>query len=492
MTRLVAIDPLNRQNGVARVEVELDGHRVVEARLTNQIFRGLELILRGRDPADAPFFAQRICGICSSAHGVASALALEDAYGAAPPPNGLLLRNLILGADLLQNHIRHFYILDLPHYISLPERPPYIPRHVVPLPLSPAENERLVRNYFEGIHAGQKAHALLVVFGARAPHQQTMLAGGVTTVPTADRLMNARALLSELRRFVEERLVPDAELLADRYPEYFQLGKGAANLLSFGMFPRPGRPGERHYPPGAVVEGRFEKVDIGAITEDVSHAWFKDRKAVPRRPAEGRTDPADDLSVGYTFTKAPRYRGIPMQGGPLARAWIRGDYRRGVATMDRNLTRAYEARQVGAWMEEWLAEVREGEPAYAPPQVRRSASGAGLHDAMRGPLGHWLRIRGGRIALYQVVTPSAWNLSPRDGQNRRGPAEEALIGTEVRDPENPIEVSRIVHSFDPCSACAVQLLELASPAQERCVTTNRSTGGSAAGLGQGPEGESET
>ncbi|MGE5553472.1 MAG: nickel-dependent hydrogenase large subunit [Betaproteobacteria bacterium] len=464
MTRKIVIDPLNQQNGIARVEVELEGNRVVEARLGNPNFRGFELILVGRDPADAPFVAQRICGICSSAHGVASAMALEDAYGAEVPPNGILLRNLIFGADLVQNHIRHFYLLSLPHFgVSLPDRPPWTPRLNLKTPFSPAENARLLKNYEAAFRSGQKAHALLVVFGTRAPHQQAMLAGGVAAPPGADRLMQARALLSGLRRFVEEALVPDTELVAERLPEYFTVGRSPVNLLSYGMFPRadkPDKPGERYYPAGAVVEGRLEKVEAAAITEDVTHAWFRKGARPVRPPETGRTDPADDLSTGYTFTKAPRYRGHPMQGGPLARAWIRGDYRRGTAVLDRLLTRSYEARQVAAWMEEWLAEVRPGEPGYLPPRPKRSATGAGLHDSMRGPLGHWVRIRGGRIAHYQVITPSAWNLSPHDGHNRRGPAEEALVGTEVADPANPVELLRIVHSFDPCSMCAVQLLEL--------------------------------
>jgi hydrogenase large subunit len=461
MTKLLVVDPVNQQNGIARVEVELDGHRVVEARVGNPNFRGFELILRGRDPADAPFFTQRICGICSSAHGVASALAVEDAYRAAPPPNGLLLRNLIFGADLLQNHLRQFYLLALPHFgVTLPERPPWVPRHQLKKRFAPAEDRRLVRHYEEAFQFGQQAHALLMVFGTRAPHQQAMLAGGVTTPPTADRIMQARALLSDLRRFIEDALVPDTELVAARLPEYYTIGRGPVNLLSYGLFPHPGQPGERYYPAGAVVEGRLEAVDVSAITEDVTHAWFRDPSRTPRHPAHGRTAPADDLSRGYTFTKAPRYKGHAMQGGPLARAWIKGDYRRGTAVLDRVLTRSYEARQVAARMEEWLSALRPGEPAYAPPEPQRSASGVGLIDSMRGPLGHWLRIRGGRIAHYQVVTPSAWNLSPHDGQNRRGPVEEALVGTEVADPSVPSELLQIVRSFDPCSMCSVQLLVL--------------------------------
>lgn len=465
MTQRVVIDPLNQQNGIARVEAELEGHRVVEARIGVPNFRGFELILIGRDPADAPFFTQRICGICSSAHGVAAALAVEQAFGAEVPLNGLLLRNLIFGADLLQNHVRHFYLLALPHFgIPLPERPPWTPRHKLKTRFSPAENARLLKNYEEAFRSGQKAHALLVVFGARAPHQQAMLAGGVATPPTADRLTQARALLSDVRRFVAEALVPDTELVAERLPEYYSLGRGRVNLLSYGMFPHPGKPGERHYPAGAVLDGQREEVDVSAITEDVTHAWFRDPRGRPRHPAQGLTNPADDLSSGYTFAKAPRYKGQPMQGGPLARAWLRGDWRRGTGVLDRVLTRSYEARQVGTWMEEWLSEVRPGEPAFAPPQAVRFASGVGLHDSMRGPLGHWVRIRGGRIVHYQVVTPSAWNLSPHDGENHRGPAEEALVGTEVADPATPVELLHIVHSFDPCSMCAVQLLQAATPA----------------------------
>ncbi|MGE5508421.1 MAG: nickel-dependent hydrogenase large subunit [Chitinophagales bacterium] len=460
MSRIV-IDPLNRQNGVTRVEVELAGGRVVEARITNPNLKGFELLLLGRDPNDAPFFSERICGICSSVHAMAASLALEDAYGASPPHNGLLLRNLILGADLLQNHIRHFYLLSLPDWAPLPDRPPLTPRYrLSEQRFTAAEVERLTRNYERGIVAGQQAHALVVVFGTRAPHQQAMLAGGVATRPRAELVAQATALLADLRRFIAEALVPDTELLASRHAEYFDLGRSQGNLLSYGMFPRPGADGERYYPPGVLLGGQREKLDPSQIAEDLTNAWYRNPTGEPQPPLKGRTDPADDLSRGYSFTKAPRYRGEPMEGGPLARAWLRGDYRRGLGAMDRILARSYEARQVAEWMNEWLHDLKVEEPAYEPPKVVRKGTGVGLHDAFRGPLGHWLKIRGGRLVHYQIITPSAWELSPRDGRGVRGPAEQALIGTEIADPENPVEIGRILRSFDPCSACSVQLLEL--------------------------------
>ncbi|MGE5508252.1 MAG: nickel-dependent hydrogenase large subunit [Chitinophagales bacterium] len=460
MTQKVVVDPLNRQNGLARVEVEIEGRTVVEARIGNANIKGFELLIQGRDPMDGPFFMQRICGICSSAHGVAGALAVEDACRAYVPPNGILLRNLIFGADSLQNHLRHFYILSLPDFAELPDQPPFVPHYRTAPRFSAAETARLVKNYQAAVPISRKAHDLLVVFGTRAPHQQAMLAGGVTTPVLADRVMNATSLLSELRSFIDAALIPDTELLASRYPEYYTIGTRPVNLLSYGQFIRHDRPGERYSPAGAVIDGRREDVDLDSIAEDVSHAWYKDREQPPRHPSQGRTDLADDLSTGYTFTKAPRYRGLAMEGGPLARAWLRGDYRRGVSVLDRIVTRSLEARQVGEWMADWLKALQPGEPGFATPKRRRSASGAGLWDSMRGPLGHWLRIRGGRIVHYQVVTPSAWNLSPHDGRNRRGPVEEALVGTVIADPENPVEIGRIVRSFDPCSSCSVQVIDL--------------------------------
>lgn len=462
MSRIV-IHPFNRQNGIARVEVEVSGGRVVEARIGNPNLKGFELLILGRDPDDAPFFMQRICGICSSVHGVAAALALEDAYGATPPHNGLLLRNFILGADLLQNHIRHFYLLSLPDWAPLPERAPLTPHYRLPeVRFTPAEIERLARNYERGIVAGQQAHALLVVFGTRAPYQQAMVAGGVATRPRPDLIMQATSLLTELRKFIAEALVPDTELLAGRFSDYFELGKTQGNLLSYGMFPRPGVPGERYYPPGVIISGQREAVDPSLITEDATYAWFHQPDG-PLPPSKGQSEPVDDLSKGYSFTKAARYRGEPMEGGPLVRAWLRGDYRRGLGAMDRVLTRSYEARQVAEWMEEWLRDLRPDEPSYAPPKKVRTGTGVGMHDAFRGPLGHWLKIRGGRLVHYQVITPSTWELSPRDAKGVRGPAEQSLIGTEIADPENPVEIGRILRSFDPCSSCSVQLLELDGP-----------------------------
>lgn len=467
---MVVVDPLNRQNGVARVEVELEGRRVVEARITNPNFRGLEVILRGRDPLDAPFLTQRICGICSTAHGTASSLAVEDAMGGLVPENGVLMRNLIYGADLLQNHARHFYLLSLPDWVKMPEHPPFTPHAARDLRFCARETERLLRNYERSITVGRQAHALVTVWGTRAPHQQAMVAGGVPTPVTADRLAKAASLLSDLRSFIEGALLPDTGLLAERYSDYYFIGGGPANLLSFGMFFKPGggssasgvpgAPGsaERYYPAGAVVDGRREELDLAAITEDVTYSWFNDA-APPRHPAEGVTAPVSDLSTGYTFTKAPRYRGHPMQGGPLARAWLNGDYNRGISTMDRIVTRAHESMRVAELMEGWLADLEPGEPGYEPVTRVESGAGVGLHDSMRGPLGHWVRIRGGRIDRYQVVTPSAWNLSPHDRENRRGPVEEALVGIEIADPDHPVEIGRVVRSFDPCSMCSVQMLE---------------------------------
>jgi hydrogenase large subunit len=234
------------------------------------------------------------------------------------------------------------------------------------------------------------------------------------------------------------------EILAKAYSDYFTIGTNRTNLLSYGMFRKPGLRDQTYYPAGAVIEGRREDVVEDAITEEEA--------AFPKGQP-------DWLKHSYGWAKVPRYKGEPMQGGPIARLWLSGDYRRGTATMDRIYTRVLETKKIAEWSFDWLKALRPGEPGYKAPAVKAYASGRGMHDSMRGPLGHWLSIERYRIERYRVITPSTWNMAPRGTDGKPGLIEAALIGSPVEDPENPVEVGRIVRSFDPCSACAVHIVD---------------------------------
>jgi len=454
----IRISPVTRLNGFWSVEVEVKDGQVVDARSSGIFFRGLELILMGRDPRDAGYLTERICGICSSAHATASALGLEDAFGLTVPANGVLLRNLIFGGDLLQNHLRHFYLMTLPDFVQGPDRPPFIPRYEADYRFTERESENLYQHYLEQLEMSRKSHEMTVLFGGKIPHTHGILAGGGTVPPDADKVRQFGAMLDQVSRFIEEKMVPDAYLLADRYPEYFEVGEGYRNLISYGMFQEPGTPGERVFKGGTVIDGQAGELDPDKITEQVTRSWYADDK--PLHPARGRTIPAPGKEEGYSWVKAPRYNGLPFETGPLARLWLRGDYRRGYAAMDRLLARVLEARLVASLMKKWLAALDPGQPVFQSYELPDSGEGVGLTGAMRGALGHWFRMKGRRLTAYQVVTPSAWNLSPRDDGGQPGPVEKALLGTPIADPKNPIEIGRVIRSYDPCLACAAHIVFL--------------------------------
>jgi hydrogenase large subunit len=167
------------------------------------------------------------------------------------------------------------------------------------------------------------------------------------------------------------------------------------------------------------------------------------------------TQPLPEKPEAYSWIKAPRYLDAVHEVGPLARMWVNGDYRRGISAMDRIIARAIEAKKVAEALATWVDSLRPGSPVYTHKRTPLSATGVGLTEAPRGALGHWVAIAGGKISRYQIVTPTAWNASPRDDVSQAGAIEQALIGTPVADPQNPIEVLRVVHSFDPCLACSV-------------------------------------
>lgn len=449
------ISPVTRINGFWTVEVDVEGGRVIDARSSGIFFRGMELILLGRDPRDAPYITERICGICSSAHGWAASLALEEAWGVTPPPNGVLVRNLIFGADLLQNHIRHLYHFALPDYVKGPDRPPFIPRYKIDYRLPAEENDRIFAHYLEAFDISRLCHEMVVLLGGKVPHAPGLVAGGATVPPSPDRIRTFGSMLTEVTRFVENRLLPDIARISQVYPEYFEIGGRPANLLTYGEFNRPDRPAETEMPPGVVISGRIEALDDTVIEEHVHFSWY-DEGDGPVHPTGGRTTPRREKGEAYSWVKAPRYRGHVLETGPLATLWVSGDYRRGVSTMDRLLARAQHAWLFARKMKQWLADLEIGGPVFTPFEPG-DGEGKGLFGAMRGALGHWLRIERGRISHYQIVTPSAWNCSPHDDRGRPGAVEESLVGTPVADIDNPVEVSRVLRAYDPCLACAVQV-----------------------------------
>lgn len=465
--KTIKIGPITRANNTVAVEVTIDNKKVVDAKCSGIFFRGFEKILQGRDPRDASYLTQRICGICSSAHGTAASLALEAAAGVHPPRNGTILRNLIFGADLLQNHLRCFYINNLPDYVPGPGLGPFRPRFSKGYRLSERENNVLTEHYFQAVEMSRVAHDMTTLLGGKAPFPHGLLAGGSTVPPAADIIMTFRFKLKKIINFIKDKMIPDVYTLAEGYPECFENGVTRPNFLEFGLFSRPGAGEGTCFPAGVVLEGKPQNFDSSEVLEHLSNSWYAGEQ--PEHPVRGNTSPCRDKEGAYSWVKAPRYRGKPVEGGPLARLWISGNYRKGISTMDRHIARTMETEIVGNMMEEWLEGLVLDEPVFHPFEVPRDADGAGLTGAMRGPLGHWIRIEKGRIAHYQIITPSAWNFSPRDDAGIMGPVEEALIGTIIEDENEPIEVGRVIRSFDICSSCSTHVIVPGSPVRQMVI-----------------------
>lgn len=457
MRKEVTLSPITRANNRGHVEITIEGGKVADARCSALFFRGFEMMLRGRDPRDAAYFTQRICGICATAHAMAAAYALEELAGVVPPKNGNLLRNLIFGADFLQNHLRHFYLLELPDYARGPDKPPFQPRYRCGYRLSPKIETKLTEHYFEAADVSRVAHEMVTTLGGKAPFPHGILAGGSTVPPDGAVILDLQAKLRVITRFVREKMISDAQTIAAAYPECYELGKRPLRLLSYGCFPVDPERKKFHLPGGVVEETGIREVDTDLVAEHLRHAYFE-AQGGPRAPETAVTRPAPGKPGAYSWIKAPRYDQKAFEGGPLARLWVAGRYRRGVSAMDRIMARVLESELLCGLMKEWIKGLEPDEPVFNLYEVPRYGERLGLTDSMRGPLLHYLRVEGNRISRYEIITPSAWNFSPRDDSGQPGPVEEALLGTPVADHKEPVEVGRIIRSFDPCYSCATHII----------------------------------
>ena len=499
----IVIEPVTRIEGHLKIEVVIEGGKVKEARSAGTMFRGFELIMQGRDPRDAPLLTQRICGVCPVAHATASSFCLDDAFGIKDKitPNGRIIRNLILGSNFLQSHVLHFYHLaaldfvdvaraaaknsDDPGLQSLKDfagrgkLDPFIPRYEGDYRLPDEVNAGAAKHYLEALEVRRKAHELLAIFGGKMPHQCGIVPGGTTQVPTVDKMTAFLWRLNEIRQFINNKYLPDVVAVAQSYPDHLEIGGGCGNFLSYGVFDLAGSQGkERLFPAGLTsVSLQQEPFDLSKITEDVKHSKFSSRTS-GKHPVEGETVPEADKEGAYSWLKAPRYDGKVCEVGPLARmvvgyaagnklvkenvdgllGTLKASPKALFSALGRHAARALECKLVADAMADWILELKPGEPVYTEYEMPEEASGAGLTDAPRGALGHWIRIKEKKVASYQCVVPTTWNAGPADDKGVPGPIEQALIGATVKDEKNPFEIVRIIRSFDPCLACAVHAL----------------------------------
>ena len=554
----VVVDPITRIEGHLRIEAEVEGGKVTKAWSSSTMFRGVELILEGRDPRDAWAFTQRICGVCTTVHAIASIRAVENAIGATPPPNARILRNLIIATQQVHDHVIHFYHLQALDWVDIvsalradPAKTAKLAQSISDWPLSstayfsdvrarvkafvergqlgifanaywghpayrlpPEANLMALAHYLEALDFQRRFVKIHAILGGKNPHLQSFLVGGMATPvdPDAqaslnlDTIAQLRKLVAEGVDFVSRVYVPDVLAVASFYKDWFSIGSGVPNYLSYGDFPLDDSPHPMLYIPSGVIHAedltQIASVDQAKIAEYVTHSWYdysvgNDQALNPyhgetRPNFTGPKPPFQRLNVEekYSWLKSPRYDGAPMQVGPLARMLIAYGLDRPsraktlidaalkqlsatpsalFSTLGRIAARAIEAQvlveSMGMWVEALAEQMARRDfriqdtSHWDPGTWPKDCFGAGFHEAPRGALGHWVHIRDGKIAKYQCVVPSTWNAGPRDAQGQPGPYESSLEGTPVAKPDQPLEILRTVHSFDPCMACGVHVVD---------------------------------
>jgi quinone-reactive Ni/Fe-hydrogenase large subunit len=575
----IIVDPITRIEGHLRIEAVIDeNNKIVDAYSSSTMFRGIETILKGRDPRDCGLMAMRICGVCTGTHYQRSIEAVEDAFGITIPKNARIVRNLIQGSLYLHDHLVHFYHLHALDFVDVvaatkadPEATakeaakwahvagvePYIggagdfkliQDRIVKFvkegrlgifgngywgnphyKLTPEQNLIGVAHYLKALDIQREMSKMHAIFGGKSPHPQSIVVGGVTCVQDIQnpaRISLFKEQLKISRDFVKRAYLPDIYMAGTMYADEATdgsatfhasnhkgaLGKavggtggGILSYMSYGDF-RLDDTGfynaKTLFPSGLVLDGDISKVhevDPEKITEDVTHSWYKGTGA-PEHPYEGTTIPEytglEKKEDGYAYLKtdekyswikSPLYDGKKVEVGPLARmvvGYVKGDARIKsyvddflhrsklpitvlFSTVGRTAARAIETSLMSDAMMEWVDELAANAASgdlstwteFDFDKVSVDTKGMGLAEAPRGSLGHWVKIKEGKVTNYQAVVPSTWNAGPRGPHGEVGAYEAAVIGTVVADPEQPLEIIRTVHSFDPCIACAVHVVD---------------------------------
>ncbi|MBW2503875.1 MAG: nickel-dependent hydrogenase large subunit [Deltaproteobacteria bacterium] len=558
MAKKIAVDPITRIEGHLRIEAQIEEGKIANAWSSSTAFRGIETILKGRDPRDAHHFTQRFCGVCTTVHSMASIRAVEDALNIQVPDNARLIRNLIMGIQNVQDHVIHFYHLHALDWVDITSALQADPAKTAQIAQSISDWPKSSATYFKGVkdklaafagtgrlgpfqnaywgHSAYKlppevnligvAHYLEAlewqkdvikihaILGSKNPHPQTFLVGGMAmpvdpnsqNAINADKIAYIRKLLRKARAFVEQVYIPDLLAVAPAYLDWAGIGGRVGNYLSYGDFPMDNSPGtESLFFPRGVIMGRdlanVMDMDEKQITEYVTHSWYNysqgDDKGL--HPYDGETShnytgpkpPYEFLDTDgkYSWVKSPRYMDQPMEVGPLARVLVA--YAKGVpevkstvdyvlntlnapasalfSTLGRTAARGVDCLLLAQKNEVWLDQLADNmgrgiyetfnKEKWDPASWPKEAQGFGYHEAPRGALGHFIRIENQKIANYQAVVPSTWNAGPRDASGQMGPYEASLVGTPIADPEKPLEILRTIHSFDPCLACAVHVMD---------------------------------
>ena len=551
----ITIDPVTRIEGHLRIDAEVDGGFVRKAWSSGQMFRGIERILQGRDPREAWLFTQRFCGVCTTVHAIASVRAVENALQLAVPLNAQYIRNIIVAAHAMHDHIVHFYHLSALDWVDVvsalkadPVKTSQLAESLSSWPgnsrmqltavrdrlkgfvdngqlgifqngywghpamrLSPEVNLLAVSHYLEALEYQRKINQVVAILGGKTPNIQNLAVGGVANAINLDnqatlnmeKLYQVKDILNEMQGFIRQVYFPDVCAIGAMYADWFGYGKGVTNYLSVPDLPLDTKGTQFDFPGGVIMNGDLAHVQEiktfneeffrDNVTESIARSWYDGNWS--RHPYEETTEPkyAPFQDNGkYSWVKAPRFKGTPMQVGPLAQVltgyalghkptvyWANKTLETAGSIAKTTLTPAvlhstlgrHAARMIRTQVIADLAEkhwnllvnnIGKGdtdifnEPVFPKGEQR----GFGFHEAPRGTLSHWIVIRDGKIANYQAVVPSTWNAGPRDENDQPGPYEASLVGNPVANAELPLELIRTVHSFDPCLACAVHTVDV--------------------------------
>lgn len=457
MSRTIKINPVTRISGFMELDVQVENNKVIDAKCSGLLFRGFEKMLIGRSPFDAIYLTERICGICSTAHGVASTMALENALKVVPNRNDKILRDIMHGWEFIQNHLRHFYLYTLPDFAIIPAVQPVYSVENYDLRLPLALNEKLSKDYIEAIKLSRLAHEALALLGGKAPHCHGIFVGGVTKRLDSSKLVYLKSLVSQIKSFITNEMLEDVYIIADYYKDYFSIGKGYGNLMTYGVFQDYDEEGISYVKPSVLLNEQAQPFQVINITEGVTNSWYTGQ-IIRHNIFEGQTNPDRNKLDAYSWVKNTKYEGNHIEVGPLARMILSGDYENKVSTMDRIIARVLETKKIIEIIESLLEKVTFDEVGQSVYEVPDSTRGSGLIDTTRGALGHWITIENKKISQYNIITPSAWNCSPTDEDGKRGVIEEALIGVEIKNPDKPVEIGRIVRAYDPCISCATHVI----------------------------------
>ncbi len=479
MTRKI-LGPFNRVEGDLEIEVDIKEGKVTKAWVNSPLYRGFEQILQGKDPRDALVYTPRICGICSVSQSLASASAIADAQGLEPALNGQLASNIILACENLSDHLTHFYLYFMPDFArddyknqawhsTIGQRFRAQTGSAAPMMLK----ARAEFMHITGILAG------------KWPHSLAIQSGGTTRSIEVQDKVRLHAIINGFRQFLEQICFADSleninqidcidglKAWAESHPQadfaqflmisealnLQNLGKIDTHLMSYGAYSIDNKPLFKQ----GVWTGELQSLNTEDIAEDISHSWMLSQNGA-KHPYQGTTLPDGEQSDGYSWCKAPRLAGNVMEVGALARQAVDGNplirallKESGSNVQNRIIARLLELAKLVPEMEAMCQQLTPKAVFCHNQPIPKEAEGYGLVEAARGSLGHWLRIRNGRILNYQIIAPTTWNFSPRDSEDISGALEQALIGTEVDDSgKKAVAIQHVVRSFDPCMVCTV-------------------------------------